>query len=83
MNHFILKLVDEFVDSPYENAVTFYTVDTDKTLQEVHDAYEAARDEWYGDENSEFDCLIAHIEMRLEEQGMFMYQLDADLELDF
>ena len=83
MNHFILKLVDEFADSRYENAVSFYTVDTDKTLQEVHDAYEAARDEWYDDENGEFDCLIAHIEMRLEEQGMLMRQLDEDLELEF
>ena len=47
------------------------------------EAYEKARNEWYEDEDDQFDCLIAHINMRLEEQGMNMFPLRSDAKLDF
>ncbi len=83
MNKFVLKLIDDYADSRYEERVSYYTVETDKTLTEVVDAYNEARDEWYDAEPNDFDCLIAHIVGRLEEKGMNMNSLSCDAEVEF
>ena len=83
MKTFTLKLVDSYADSRYDEIVSYYVVKTEKTLEEVQQVYEDAVREWEEAEGCEFDCKIAHIEMRLKENGMEMFPLQVDLELEF
>ena len=83
MNRYVLKLVDGYADSRYDETVSYYVVETEKPKEEVAKVYEDACREWEEDETNSFDCKIAHIEMRLREQGMEMFPLEVDLELDF
>lgn len=83
MNKFVLKLCDEYADARYEEVTSYYIVETKKSLTDVEEAYNSAAEEWENAEGNEFDCKIAHIQMRLHEKGMEMYPLHTDLELDF
>lgn len=77
MNKYIIKLTDED-----DNSIHYYEVETEKSLEEVKKVYNDARNEWYED-CAEFDCLSGHIDSRLEDAGIYMYEIEADLELDF
>lgn len=83
MNHYVLKLTDEHADSRSPDRIMYYVVETEKQKEEVEKVYEDACREWEEDETDSFDCKISHVEMRLREQGMEMFPLEVDLELDF
>ena len=77
MKTFTIKLYD--TDTNEESVMV---VETEKTLKEFVKAYNKAREEWYED-NQDFDCLSAHIDMRLSQKGFNMYPIKIDMELDF
>ena len=78
----IVQLIDT-AEEHYSYLYEVSTEDESKTLEDFEEVYDKARDEWYESINNEFDCLIAHITMRLEENGFSFYEITPELDLDF